>query len=87
MILIIKDRFTRKVNYKELKDADFNLVEISNGTPHCKVHGAMNRLTANGIWRCMSTYKYEWGPNGFKPNKAPVKFIENNCKGGCQSEI
>lgn len=34
---------------------DFSLVEIINGYPHCKEHGAMNRFE-NGLWRCLSMY-------------------------------
>lgn len=37
--------------------ADFNLVSLENGTPHCEKHGAMNKLTRHrdggGIWRCV----------------------------------
>jgi hypothetical protein len=38
--------------------ANFENVEIKNGTPHCKKHGAMNKITKNedggGYWRCIS---------------------------------
>lgn len=41
------------------KTADFSLVELKQDypgriTPHCKKHGAMNKL--NDIWRCLSEY-------------------------------
>jgi hypothetical protein len=72
------------MNIKELKDADLSLVELKDPTsigrltPHCKLHGAMNKLTPDGIWRCMATYRYE------RIDKATTKFHENNCKAGCQ---
>lgn len=62
---------------KELKDADFELVELKE-TPHCNLHGAMNKLTKDGIWRCMSTYVVL----DFKIDK----MKDNNCKAGCQEE-
>lgn len=75
-----------KIN--KLKDANLSLVElrddgdIGRKTPHCKIHGAMLKLTENGIWRCMTTYLYTgWGTNH-------CKFKQNNCLAGCQeSEI
>lgn len=43
---------------KPINFANFELVEIKNGTPHCKVHGAMNKLNkledGGGYWRCIS---------------------------------
>jgi hypothetical protein len=56
----------------EIKFADIKLVEIKEGTPHCKKHGAMNKTTNfednSGYWRCIS-------------------FITNNndtaCRAGC----
>ena len=56
---------------KELKDADLSKVELVNGLPHCKLHGAMNQLTQNGIWRCVTTYS---------------RTKDNNCDAGCQEE-
>lgn len=42
----------------EIKFADLTLVEIKNQTPHCKKHGAMNKITNfeddSGYWRCLS---------------------------------
>jgi len=66
-----------------LKDADIDLVllrEEPKGivTPHCKIHRAMNKLTSNGIWRCVSTYKWDFS------NPSNIRFIENNCKAGCE---
>lgn len=38
--------------------ANIDLVIITNNTPHCKIHGAMNKITKNenngGYWRCLS---------------------------------
>ena len=64
---------------KELKDADFNLVEIKENKPYCKLHGAMNKFTEDGIWRCCTTYKIE----DFKKR---TKFKGNNCKAGCEEK-
>ncbi len=72
-------------HYVNLKDADIELVELRDSsfkqncrkTPHCKLHGAMNKLTRSGIWRCVTTYEVT-GP----PNNLRVKY--NNCKAGCQ---
>lgn len=59
-------------------------------TPHCKIHGAMNRVSADGFWRCIST-SYEmgvWyesdeiGKDG-KP-KMRTKLVSGNpCRAGC----
>ena len=48
-------------------------------SPHCRLHGAMNKLTKDGIWRCMATYRIEHVPGG--PPQGRV--IENNCLAGC----
>ena len=65
-----------KIN--EINDANIDLVEIKNKTPHCKLHGSMNKLTKEGIWRCVSTYKV------LNINTNNEKFIENNCLAGCE---
>lgn len=43
---------------EEIKFANIKLVEIKEGTPHCKIHGAMNKATCfennSGYWRCFS---------------------------------
>ncbi len=62
------------MKYKELPNASINLVDFSKSTPHCKRHGAMNKLTKDGIWRCVSTYT--WKDDG--------SLKENNCLAGCQ---
>ena len=65
---------------QKLKDADINKVIIVNNYPHCKEHGAMNKMTQDGIWRCVSTYAYVKG----KDPRGPLKLKENNCNAGCQ---
>jgi len=65
-----------KKSISQIKDADLALVEIKEGTPHCKIHGAMNKLTKDGIWRCVSTYK-----RIEKDGKVVVQ--DNACKAGC----
>jgi len=68
---------------------DFNLVELKKGykceneTPHCKIHGAMNKLPQHNIWRCFAEYKGNcsgWVPKGI----IPIKFIERTCMSCCQ---
>ena len=65
-----------------LKDSDFSLVElrdsgnIGRDTPHCNLHGAMNNFTADGIWRCCSTYRW------IDYKKDHLKA--NDCLAGCQ---
>jgi hypothetical protein len=41
---------------KKISDADISLVKIRRGKPHCKVHGAMIKLTPGGIWRCQAVF-------------------------------
>jgi hypothetical protein len=37
--------------------ADFDLVDLDPvwGKPTCAVHGAMNKVSPDGIWRCITT--------------------------------
>ena len=46
------------MNKMEMKPVDkysrLDLVYIKDGIPHCKKHGAMNKLTKSGLWRCFS---------------------------------
>ena len=54
--------------------------QIGRLTPHCKIHRAMNKVTADGMWRCLSDYSI------IKEiiNKHPIiKVIENKCRAGC----
>jgi hypothetical protein len=52
--------------------AEFELVKIHNGTPHCIKHGAMNKMTkfedGGGIWRCLA---------------AVSKQNDTACRAGC----
>ena len=57
--------------------ADFESVEIKttnecNPTPHCKKHGAMNKITINedggGYWRCVTVVS---------------KTVDTVCRTGC----
>jgi hypothetical protein len=54
------------------KFADFELVTLHKNTPHCKLHGAMNKMNTlehgGGYWRCISTVS---------------KTTENCCRAGC----
>lgn len=34
-------------------DVSNGKVFLRNGYPHCKLHGAMNKVAACGIWRCL----------------------------------
>lgn len=53
------------MNVVALDISDFGLVEIKttnecSPTPHCKLHGAMNKITLHedggGIWRCLAVH-------------------------------
>lgn len=81
---------------KPINNADINMVEmrddgnIGRKTPHCKTHGAMNMLTKDGIWRCLSMYA--WIPTEYqttskdkkKRNDPPDKLNERTCPAGCE---
>ncbi len=74
---------------KELKDADLSLVELRNGIPHCKEHGAMNKLTNTSIWRCVSIYGIRNLNDRIRDKRGKFKpcneiFDENLCKAGCE---
>lgn len=40
---------------EELEGADISLVYLNHNLPHCKIHGDMNQVSKDGIWRCIST--------------------------------
>lgn len=70
-----------------IKLADFDLVEVKSTnqcapTPHCKKHGAMNKITKDGIWRRMSLTGYQpiYSNNGASLSK---KHMETICRAGC----
>lgn len=75
--------------------ADFDLVEVKTTneckpTPHCKNHGAMNKITADGIWRCISVTGFEsviQDGSKQKGNHSSAEIHkETICRAGC-SEI
>lgn len=45
--------------YHPIQDADFSLFFKLKGVPHCKIHGAMNKVSKHqdggGYWRCITT--------------------------------
>ena len=57
---------------EQINFANIELVEIKNGTPHCKIHGAMNKMNKHedggGIWRCLA---------------AVSKQNDTACRAGC----
>ena len=73
-----------------LEDADITLVELRDDgnigrlTPHCKVHGAMNKVSEAGYWRCI-TRAYEAGVwlTDEKGKRYTKKISGNNCRAGC----
>lgn len=65
---------------KPIEHAEFHLVQMK-GTPHCIRHGAMNKITPDGIWRCVTVAGYETvNENGAKGKV----HKENICRAGCQ---
>lgn len=70
---------------KPLELADFDLVEVKttndcNPTPHCKYHGAMNKITSDGVWRCICVAGYELVRVA---NAIGKKDVDNVCRAGC----
>ena len=68
-----------------INESDFNLVEIKttnecNPTPHCINHGAMNNITIDGIWRCLSVVGYREVYNG---NARGEIHLDGICRAGC----
>lgn len=63
----------------KIEDSDFSLVYL-NHTPHCKKHGAMNKITKDGIWRCITVTGYKTIKKG---NSVSKKHIETICRAGC----
>ncbi len=62
-------------------DGDFDLVQLINGTPHCKIHGAMNTMS-NGLWRCFTMY-YGNSEGNYPKGETPIKFKDRTCKACC----
>ena len=70
---------------EQINLADFSLVELKSTnsnqpTPHCKKHGAMNKITSDGIWRCISVSGYKVSMNG---NSKAKTHQETICRAGC----
>lgn len=63
-----------------LENADYTLVEIVNGYPSCKKHGAMLKVNPSGVWRCCS-YVTCGEQKGEKGQKLPEGT--NMCRAGC----
>lgn len=69
-----------------VSNGNINLVELivlRNGTkptPHCKIHGAMNKVSKDGIWRCISSSGYRNIKNG---NSLGKLHVENLCNAAC----
>lgn len=73
----------------ELPESDFSLVEVKttnecNPTPHCKKHGAMNKITMHedggGIWRCLAAHSITTIKIG---NSISKKENDTVCRAGC----
>lgn len=69
----------------EIQDANFGLVELKSTnscepTPHCKKHGAMNKIAKDGFWRCITVSGFKRIING---NSVAEKHIETVCRAGC----
>ena len=69
----------------ELDGADISLVEIREGTPHCKVHGAMNMVNPTGVWRCITSYYWQKLYSD-KGKRIEPRLVENACRAGCVME-
>lgn len=61
----------------------FQLVELEEGagrlTPHCKIHGAMNKMCERDIWRCLS----EYGRREVQEGETIGKFQDRTCPACC----
>lgn len=72
-----------KLKVIEDGNSNFDLIELEDSgntgilTPHCKLHGAMNKVSEEGIWRCLraeSNKDYE---------KLWTDELERDCRAGC----
>jgi hypothetical protein len=71
-------KLTMKI--EKIEHANIDLVEIRNGTSHCKKHGAMNKITKDGFWRCITVSGFSRATNG---NSISEKHVETICRAGC----
>lgn len=62
------------VKTEKLEGADDSLVYF---VPFCREHGAMNKVSAAGYWRCISSYKAVQKTKG-----NPEPQIMNACRAG-----
>lgn len=70
---------------EQIQLADIDLVEVKttndcDPTPHCKKHGAMNKITLNGIWRCITVAGFQKVKEGNSIGQAHKETI---CRAGC----
>ena len=66
-----------KMNIEPMEDgnSNFELVELINGKPHCKNHGAMLKVSQHGFWRCIRAKPLD-------PNNLTEEY-EGDCRAGC----
>lgn len=78
------------MNIHELEMSDFALVEVKSindcaPTPHCKKHGAMNKITKDenggGTWRCISVVGIRNTVTSYGA-KAKIE-VDGICRAGC----
>lgn len=71
---------------QQISNGNIELVELMplhkglKPTPHCKKHGAMNKVSKDGVWRCISSAGYRNIKNG---NSLGKLHIENLCNAAC----
>lgn len=53
---------------------DFRYVKLKL-TPHCVLHGAMNKVSSSGLWRCLRAE-----PTG----KYKRDGVKRDCRAGCE---
>ena len=73
------------MNITPIEFANFELVEIntsneSRPTPHCKNQRAMNKITPEGIWRCITATGFKDVVQGNSKSKVHMETI---CRAGC----
>jgi len=39
-----------------MEEKQMNQVEFVNGYPYCSEHGAMNKVSKHGMWRCLTCH-------------------------------
>jgi hypothetical protein len=69
-----------------INESDFSLVEVKTTnecrpTPHCRKHGAMNKITADGIWRCITVSGYQKVKTDY--GSTGELHLETICRAGC----